>query len=120
MEIVTVEMKVYNVMIDQPVTNDDGAHSKIWKIISCPGDGYTTDHSLDCPYFKKHMTIAADLGKQQELDADPKSILQIDFTGNLDRAGNMLFILKKHKRSCFGLSTRTCEDFCQKNNPRKI
>ena len=29
MEIVTVEMKVYNVMIDQPVTNDDGAHSKI-------------------------------------------------------------------------------------------
>ena len=67
------------------------------------------------------MKIAADLGKQQELDADPKSILQIDFTGNLDRAGNiMLFILKKSKRSCFGLFTRTCEDFCQKNNPCKI
>ena len=29
MEIVTVEMKVYNAMIDQPVTNDDGTHSKI-------------------------------------------------------------------------------------------
>ena len=29
MEIVTVEMKVYNVMIDQPVTNDDGTPSKI-------------------------------------------------------------------------------------------
>ena len=121
MEIVTVEMKVYNAMIDQPVTNDDGTHSKIWKIINWLGDRYATDHSLDCPYFKKHMKIAADLGKQQELDADPKSILQIDFTGNLDRAGNiMLFILKKSKRSCFGLSTRTCEDFCQKNNPCKI
>ena len=29
MEIVTVEMKVYNAMIDQPVINDDGTHSKI-------------------------------------------------------------------------------------------
>ena len=48
------------------------------------------------------MKIAADLGKQQELDADPKSILQIDFTGNLDRAGNiMLFILKKKQKKLF-------------------
>ena len=28
--------------------------------------------------------IAIDLGKQQELDADPKAIQQINFTGNLD------------------------------------
>ena len=29
--------------------------------------------------------IAIDLSKQQALDADPKAIQQINFTGNLDR-----------------------------------
>ena len=32
--------------------------------------------------------IAVDLSKQQALDADPKAIQQINFTANLDRAGN--------------------------------
>ena len=33
--------------------------------------------------------IAVDLSKQQALDADPRAIQQINFTANLDRAGNM-------------------------------
>ena len=32
--------------------------------------------------------IAVDLSKQQALDADPKAIQQINFTGNLDHAEN--------------------------------
>ena len=32
--------------------------------------------------------IAVDLSKQQALDADPRAIQQINFTANLDRAGN--------------------------------
>ena len=32
--------------------------------------------------------IAGDLSKQQALDADPRAIQQINFTANLDRAGN--------------------------------
>ena len=32
--------------------------------------------------------IVVDLSKQQGLDADPKAIQQINFTTNLDRAGN--------------------------------
>ena len=32
--------------------------------------------------------IAIDLSKQQALDADPKAIQEINFTANLDRAGN--------------------------------
>ena len=32
--------------------------------------------------------IVVDLSKQQALDVDPKSIQQINFTANLDRAGN--------------------------------
>ena len=35
--------------------------------------------------------IAIDLSKQQALDADPKAIQQINFTANLDRAGNTRF-----------------------------
>ena len=31
--------------------------------------------------------IAIDLSKQQALDANPRVIQQIDFIGNLDRAG---------------------------------
>ena len=32
--------------------------------------------------------IAIDLSKQQVLDADPRGIQQINFTANLNRAGN--------------------------------
>ena len=32
--------------------------------------------------------IAVDLSKQQALDVDPKTIQQINFTANLDRAEN--------------------------------
>ena len=44
--------------------------------------------------------IAVDLSKQQALDADRKTIQQINFTANLDRAGNQDFILfiKKQKK----------------------
>ena len=43
--------------------------------------------------------IAVDLSKQQALDADPRSIQQINFTANLDRAGNtrIYFILDEAK-----------------------
>ena len=40
--------------------------------------------------------IATDLSKQQTLDADPKAIQQINFTGNLKGEGNttMFFIIQ--------------------------
>ena len=37
--------------------------------------------------------IAVDLSKQQALDADPRAIQQINFTANLDRAGNTSVII---------------------------
>ena len=49
---------------------------------------------LDYLYFKKdYKKIAINLSKQQALDADPRAIQQINFTGNLDRAGNTTIIL---------------------------
>ena len=45
--------------------------------------------------------VAVDLSKQQALDADPKAIQQINFTANLDRAGNtrICFILEEAKET---------------------
>ena len=43
--------------------------------------------------------IAIDLSKEQALDADPRAIQQINFTANIDRAGNtrIFFILEEAK-----------------------
>ena len=45
--------------------------------------------------------IAIDLSKQEALDADLKAIKQINFTVNLDRAGNtrFYFILQEAKET---------------------
>ena len=37
--------------------------------------------------------IAVDLSKQQALDADPKVMQQINFTGNINRNDNRLIFL---------------------------
>ena len=53
--------------------------------------------------------IAVDLRKQQMLDPDPKAIQQINFTENLDRAGNtrFYFILEEAKETVFEFSQET-------------
>ena len=55
------------------------------------------------------MFIRLDLSKQQALDADPKAIQQINFTANLDRAGNtrLYFILEEAKETVFEFSQGT-------------
>ena len=47
--------------------------------------------------------IAIDLSKQQALDADPREIQQINFTANLDRAGNttVFFTIEEAKETVF-------------------
>ena len=74
------------------------------------GDECTTGFLLDYLYFKMYYKlIAIDLSKQQKLDADPKAIQQINFTGNLDRAGGatMYFIIKEAKETILGFSKGT-------------
>ena len=53
--------------------------------------------------------IAVDLSKQQALDADPRAIQQINFTANLDRAGNtgLYFILEEAKETILDFSQGT-------------
>ena len=56
-----------------------------------------------------------DLTKQQVLDADPKNIQQIDFTGNLNRGQNvndntiMFFINEKGKETILDFSKGTAK-----------
>ena len=53
--------------------------------------------------------IARDLSKQQALDADPRVIQRINFTANLNRAGNtrFYFILEEAKETVFEFSQET-------------
>ena len=95
---------------DQPVKNDKVTYENIRKITIGQGDDYTTGCLLDYTYFKKYYKIIAiDLSKQQVLDADPKAIQQINFTTNLDRAGNkrFYFILEEAKETVFEFSQGT-------------
>ena len=111
-----VEIKDYNVMIDgknffdQPVKNDKVTYENIRKVATGQGDDYTTGCLLDYTYFKKYYKmIAIDLSKQQALDADPRAIQQINFTANLDRAGNttMFFIIEEAKETVLDFSQGT-------------
>ena len=92
----TVEIKDGNAMIDgrnffdHPTKNDLKTCCNIRKTATRQGDDYTMRCLLGSPYFKKYFKlIAIDLSKQQKLEADPKAIQQINFTGNLDEAENL-------------------------------
>ena len=77
-------------------------HENIRKIVTGKGGDYTTGCLLDYPCFKEnYKVIAIDLSKQQVLDADPRAIQQINFTANLDRAGNktIFFIIGRAKET---------------------
>ena len=70
----------------------------------------TTGCLLDYICVKNYYKmIAIDLSKQQALDADPKAIQQINFTANLDRAGNtrIYFILEEVKETVLAFSQGT-------------
>ena len=109
-----VEIKDYNVVVDgrnvfdQPINSMNKTCENITKIATGKGD--TTGCLLDYPYFKgNYQMIAIDLSRQNELDADPRAIQQINFTANLDRAGNttMFFIIEEAKETVLDFSQGT-------------
>ena len=87
---------------DQPIKNKKITYDNIRKIATGYGDDYTTVFLLDYPYFiKTYKMIAVDLSNQKALEFDPKAIQQINFTANLDTAGNtrVYFILEEAKET---------------------
>ena len=62
------------------------------------------------PYFKEnYKLIRIDLRKQQTFDVDTKAISGINFTGNVEHAGNvtMLFIIEEVKETILDFSEGT-------------
>ena len=95
---------------DQPVKNDKVTYENIRNIATGQGDDYTTGCLLDYVYFKNYYKmIAVNLSKQEVLDTDPKVIQQINFTANLETAGNtrFYFILEEAKETVFKFLQRT-------------
>ena len=114
----TVEIKDYNVMIDgqnffdHPLKNNLRTYDSIPKITIGEGDNYTTGCLLDYNYFEKYYKmIATDLSKQQALDADPKPIQQINFTGNLENNAVIFFIIEEAKKNVLDFSQGTVKVF---------
>ena len=112
----TVKIKDYNIVIngenffDQPIKSNKITYDNIRKIAIGQGDDYTTGCLLDYPYFANtYKMIAVDLSEQQALDADPRAIQQINFTANLNRAGNtrVYFILEEAKETILDFSQGT-------------
>ena len=97
-----VEIKDYNILInkenffDQPIKNNKVTYENIRKIATGQGDD-------------TYKMIPVDLSKQQALDSDPRAIQQINFTANLDRAGNtrFYFILEEAKETILDVSQGT-------------
>ena len=111
-------MQNYNVMIDrknffdQPVKNNKVTYENIRKIATGQWVDYTTGCLLDYTYFRNYYKmISIDLSKQQPLDEDPRAIQQINFSTNLDFAGNtrIFFIFEEAKETVLNFSQETAK-----------
>ena len=92
---------------DQPIKNKKITYNDIRKIATGYGDDYTTGCLLDYTYFiETYKMIAVDLCKQKALGFNSKAIQQVNFTGNLDRAGTtrVYFILEEAKETVLDFS----------------
>ena len=78
-----IDLEKYNVIIDgrnfydNPIESDIEKYRELKKVMIGKGEDYTTRSLLDFNYFDKHYkSVAVDLSKQKELDADPRAIQQ--------------------------------------------
>ena len=101
-----VNITNYNVLIDgrnfydQPINDQIKKYDEIRNITTGKGDDYTTGCLLNYQYFKDHyQLIAVDLSKQKELDADPRAIQQIEFSGKLETNSQVCTVLEKSKET---------------------
>ena len=104
-----LEIKYNNVNIDsrhffdQPINDNTKPYENIRNIATGQGDHYTIGCLLDYFHFREnYKLIATDSSNQKVLKANPRSIQQTNFTGNLDRDGNTIsFSLSKKQKELF-------------------
>ena len=112
------KIKNYNIEIDgrsfydHSINDSIKQYDEIRKISTGQGDDYTTGCLLDFAYFEKnYRLIAADLSKQKALDADPKAIQQIIFTGKTVDVMRVHYILEQSKKTKLEFSKGTTKVF---------
>ena len=100
-----IALNKYNVIIDgkkiydNPIENNLERYRELKKVMTGKGEDYTTGSLLDFNYFLKHKLIAVDLSKQNELDADPRAIQQIEFKCMLESNSTIYWVLEKSKET---------------------
>ena len=98
---------------DQTINDSIKQYDEIGKISTGQGDDYTTGCLLDFAYFEKnYRLIAADLSKQKALDADPRAIQQIIFTGKIKSTAQntritIYYVLEQSKETILEFSKGT-------------
>ena len=109
-----VKIENYNIEIDgrnfydQPINDSIKQYDEVRKVSTGQGDDYTTGCLLDFAYFEKnYRLIAADLSKQKALDADPRVIQQIIFTGQASGNVAVYYILEQSKETILKFSKGT-------------
>ena len=101
-----IDLEKYNVIIDgrnfydNPIESDIEKYRELKKVMIGKGEDYTTGSLLDFNYFDKdYKLVAVDLSKQQELDADPRAIQQIEFKYMLGTNSTIYWALEKSKET---------------------
>ena len=114
-----IKIKSYNIEIysrnfyDQAINDSIKQYNEVRKISTGQDDDYTTGCLLDFVYFEKdYKLIVVDLSKQKALDADPKAIQQIIFTGKIKAAADntrviIYYILEQSKETILEFSKGT-------------
>ena len=107
----------YNIEIDgrnfydQSINDLLKKYDEVRKNINRTSDDYT-GCLLDFAYFEKnYRLIGANLSKQKALDADPKAIQQIIFTGKTDNQIRVYYILEQSKETTLQFSKGTTKVF---------
>ena len=103
-----IKIENYNIEIDgrnfydQPINDSIKQYDEIRKISTGQGDDYTTGCLLDFSYFEKtYRLMAANLSKQEALDADSRAIEQIIFAGKTDNKIRVSFIIEQSKKQYY-------------------
>ena len=98
----TREIKNYNVVtdgqnfFDHEIRNSLITYDHIQNIVTGREDNYKTGRLLDYNHFKNYCKmIVINLRKQQVLDAHPKAIQQVSFTGNIEQQATKFLIIKE-------------------------
>ena len=101
-----IYLEKYNVIIDgrnfydNPIESDIEKYRELKNVMTGKGEDYTTGSLLDFNYFDKHYKlVVVDLPKQNELDADPRAIQQIEFKYMLGTNSTIYWVLEKSKET---------------------